>query len=98
MTTRTFQVPETVPIWAEITDTDDAAVAPTSVVLTLIDPDETKLLDDVAMDATDDVGFYVYYWDSTDGVLGWYRCIVTATDGTGVGAKVTIQNGGFQLS
>jgi len=99
MPTRNWQLPETIPIWAEIKDAKGVYTAVDSVVMTLVAPDNTTvILDDVTMDATDDVGFYVYYWNpEADSDVGWYKVIVTATDGTGVGAKSSIQTGGFKV-
>ena len=90
---RTWQRPETVPIWAEIKIAGVLDDPGEPVLLTVYEPDGTVLLDGVTMD-NDSVGMFVYYWTSQlTSATGWYKTKVVAQDGT----KVTVEYSGFQL-
>ena len=95
---RTFQRPETVPIWAEVKDWDGNYVDPSEgVTLTLYDPKDTKKVDGLAMTKSA-TGKYVYHYASqADDEVGWWRGRGLAQDGAGAGAKITIKVGGFYL-
>lgn len=96
---RDWQRGETVPIWAEVRlETTGALYNPDQgVVLTVTDPSGTAVITAQAMTLYS-TGIYVYYWNSeATSVVGWYRAKGTAQDGTGATAKVTIENGGFNL-
>jgi len=94
---RNFQRPEVVPIWIEVKDWNGNYVDPTSIYLTVKHKDGLIVVNNEAVTKSD-VGEYVYYWTSLiDSPDGWYTIIATITDGTGEGAKVTIELGGFYL-
>ena len=97
---RYFQRPETVPIYSDVKDwsTPQQLVDPTtSINIVIYNPDGSAKQTSIAMSKLS-TGHYVHYHltQSTD-QTGWYRVIVTAQDGSGGGARVTVQNGGFYL-
>jgi len=93
----TWQRPETVPIWAQIEVAATLHDPSETVLLTMTDPKGTVILDEVTMDK-DSLGMYIYEWTSlTTSEVGWYRAMAHAQDGTGAGAKITIEYGGFYL-
>lgn len=98
---RDWQRGETVPIWAEVKLVSTGALHSPSegVVLYVYDPDGAVLstINGEAMDE-DSTGMYVFYWNSpADADVGWHRARGKAQDGTGATAKITIENGGFNL-
>jgi len=92
-----FQRGETIPVWVEVQDWDDAYVDPTAVKVTIIDSKGVVKVNAAAM-TKDAIGKYVYYYNSvaTD-ETGWWRASADIIDGVGAGAKVTITPGGFNL-
>lgn len=94
---RNWQIPETVPIWAEI-KVAGALVNPSEpVLLTVSKPDGTVLINSVTME-NDSMGMYVYFYTTTGvDVAGWFKTKVVAQDGTGDNARITIEYGGFFL-
>lgn len=93
---RTFQIPETVPLVVTVRDWDDALVDPTSITVTIYDPNMEVVVDEAAMDSLS-TGRYVYYYQTVGNESGWYKVRVVSTDGTGDGLKRTIIIGGFTL-
>lgn len=98
---RNWQRGETVRIWAEakLTSTNELYDPDQGVVLYVYDPDGTVLatINGEAM-TNSSIGMYYYDWNSaSDSDIGWYRAKGKAQDGTGDEAKITIENGGFEL-
>lgn len=94
---RNWQRPETVPIWAEIRVAGVLTNPSEPTLLTVSLPTGVALLTDVTMD-NDSVGMFVYFWTSLlASIAGWYKTKVVAQDGTGAGAKVTVEYSGFYL-
>lgn len=95
---RVFQRGETVPCYAEVKDWDGEYQTPTSINIDIYTPSNVLSVDGQAMTEIA-TGRYVYYYNSqlTDSV-GWYRIVIVVVDGTGGGAKTTIQQGGFELN
>lgn len=96
---RVFQRPETVSIYAEVYDTEDNLATPSNgVVVEIYNPNGIAITGSPFVMTPTETGKYAYYWNSkTDSLAGWYKTIFTAQDGSGSGAKYTIQIGGFQL-
>jgi len=94
----TFQSEETVWILAYIYDgRTGLAVNPTTVVITISDPDGVAKVSSVAMDRHAD-GEYEYFYNLLAGAtMGWWRGLVKVTDGTGGNAKTTIGTFGFRV-
>ena len=95
---RTFQRPETIPVWVEVKTWAGALVNPNEGVKVVItSPDGIVVVTSTAMTNTE-TGKYVYYYASqlTDPV-GWWKAVATVQDGTGAGAKYNVLVGGFQL-
>lgn len=90
---------QTVPIFAENRDWDEALQAPTQgVKITITNPAGETVIADMAMASTK-YGLYEYYWNSpATASLGWYDYQCTAVDGSGGTARTTIQDGAFQLT
>ena len=110
---RSFIRPETVPMWAEITDPKSGIYVDPSedVLLTLRDPDGEIVVDmeDVVMTKYD-TGIYVYYWTSTPDVegegeeavstpqkTGYYKYRVTSQDGIEANLKTSVEAETFEL-
>ena len=93
-----YQIGETVPVWAEVKDWDDAYVTPTSAKVTIYNESGEELVTDATM-TEDATGKFVYYYNTEVGVdsAGWHPYVATIVDGTGGGAKTTISRGGFRL-
>ena len=81
----THQVGESVQIIATITDTDEVAAAPTSVVISIKKPDGILVVDEVAM-SSDVAGTYFY-----DYVADSERVYKVSIKATGTEGRVTIQ-------
>jgi len=95
---RTFQRPETVPLWAEIRNMDKELRDPSEpVLITIRDPEFDKVIEEGTM-TKHSTGMYFYHWTSalTDDP-GWYKYRVVVQDGKGAAAKVTVELGSFQL-
>ena len=101
MIRRNWQQGETVRIWAEVRLVSTGALydPDQGVILYVYDPDGTVLTDINGEAMTkSETGLYYFDWNTdTDDELGWYRAKGKAQDGTGATAKVTIENGGFNL-
>lgn len=97
---RVYQRPETVPIYSYVKDwsTPQQYYDPTtSIKITIYNPDGTAHVTDQDMTKLS-VGKYVFYHLTEAGDQdGWYRYVITAIDGSGGGARTTVQDGGFQL-
>lgn len=77
-----FLAGATVEIHPEIYDIDNALVDPTSVTITITDPNGTEAVTDGAM-STSSTGIYDYYYTTTTAIkYGEWRYVITATDGT----------------
>lgn len=86
---------ETVPIWVPVKDWDDNYVTPTSVKVSVWDPDGTQKVTEQSA-AEDETGRYVYYYPlATDAMLGYWPMKGIITDGTGDAARKTMPRGSF---
>ncbi len=95
---RTFQRPETVPIYAEVKNQAGSYVDPTSITITITSPTNLAVITDVAMTQTATGKYTYYYRPASNAELGWYHVKVTSVDGAGGSAITTITQGGFTLA
>ena len=98
MTARVFQRGETAQAYAEVRDQDGVLVNPTSIKLDLWNTDYTAQKV-TALDMTQlSTGKYIYnYLLVAADLVGFWPAKATITDGTGGGAVVTIEDGGFEV-
>jgi len=82
-----FLAKSTIWVRAFVYDKDGNLVDPTSVTLTLVDADETKKVDGLAMTKAE-VGIYDYYYNTAgDSAEGWWNGEVWTVDGSGETAR-----------
>ncbi|MFA5377314.1 MAG: hypothetical protein WC455_16305 [Dehalococcoidia bacterium] len=92
-----FILPETVKITAAIYNDSDALVNPTGVTITITSPTGVVVVNDVAM-TNDSTGIYTYLFRTTISTTnGQYTEKVTATDGAGALAIITMGTDTFKL-
>lgn len=87
-----FIAKETVRTRVHIYDDDDALVEPTSVLITLTDPDGDVEVDEeeIVVTGKQEDGVYDHFYNTTvDSVEGWWLGEAVITDGSGDGAKTT---------
>jgi hypothetical protein len=98
MNIQVFHRGQTVPVYAENRDWEEALQDPTAgVKITVMDNSNTLVINDQPM-AKITTGLYVYYWNSpSTATIGWYSFQCSAVDGSGGTARTTIQSGAFQL-
>ena len=84
-----FIAKATVKVWAYIYDEDDTLVDPTSVTVTITDPDGTVVVNAEAMTQSETGIYYYYYRTTTSSTKGNYAGEVDVTDGSGELAIVT---------
>ncbi len=89
----------TVAVRAYVYDEDDALVTPTSIKVTIKDPDGTTQVDAATMTQYGSVtGTYDYFYNTTTATdTGkWYGEVVVV-DGSGATAKTSIEPFGFKM-
>ena len=90
----------TVKIWAYIYDDDGALVDPTSVKVSVVDPDGETQVDEVAMTPSA-TGIYYYYYHKGAGEdamdAGHWRGEILVADGTGEDTVYSGQSFGFEV-
>jgi uncharacterized protein YfaS (alpha-2-macroglobulin family) len=97
MTEQVFRRGQTVECYAEVKTQAGAYVDPTSIVVTILDPNGVAKVTAQAMTKLE-VGKYAYYYTvPADGGYGWWVDYATITDGSGAGAKVTMPQGQFEV-
>ena len=93
---RNFEYPASATIHAEVRDTSDDLVDPTSIVITITHIGGTVVTNAVAM-TKDDVGLYSYTYRPASYLPGYYNAKATITDGSGGTAFISIKYGGFNI-
>ena len=84
-----FIAKSTVMVWAYVYDDDDALIDPTSMTITIRDPDGDVAVEDQAMTKKAVGQYYYQYRTSTLTTRGQYAGEILATDGSGETAIVT---------
>lgn len=94
-----FQAGETVPIHGDVKNWLGAYVDPSNgLKVTLYDPAGTAILTDAVM-TQEITGKYAYYYNTTVASMkGTWSYTVTAQDGSGALAKITVAKGSFKLT
>jgi hypothetical protein len=89
----TYQTGESLRIAAEIVDTDDVAVDPTTVVISIGKPDRSLDITEAAMTKSETGSYYYDYTIASD--TGVYYIAVKATGSAG---RITIEPGTFDVA
>jgi uncharacterized protein YfaS (alpha-2-macroglobulin family) len=94
---KSYQRGETVESYAEVKSQAGAYITPTSIKVTITDPNGTVQVDGVAMTESA-TGKYVHYYTlSSSATLGCWTGKVVETDGSGDSAKVTVVTEQFMV-
>jgi len=92
-----FIAKTTVRVLAYVYDDAGNLVDPTSIKVTITDPDGTKKVDGVAM-TKGDTGIYSYYYKTTTSTTkDWWTGEVEVIDGTGEAAKTSLGTFSFRI-
>ena len=95
---RVFQAEETADIYFEIKDVDGVLADPTTIEVTVTDPDGTVQADAQNYDTKHDTGKYSYYQNiGASPAKGWWGVSVKTTDGTGGDEKYSVEVEGFKV-
>lgn len=95
-----FIAKTTVRVVAYVYDEDGDLVDPTgSIKVTMTDPDATKKVDAQDMTKQGDLtGTYEYFYNTTtSSVEGWWTGEVVVVDGSGEGAKTSVDRFAFEV-
>ena len=88
----------TVWIRTYVYDSDDALADPTSITITIVDPDGTTQVDEADVTTNPSTGIYDYYYTTeSDATEGWWQGEITAVDGAGDTAKYSKESFSFKV-